>query len=157
MQLMIKTGSRYRAARRDEILSTAIGFAVQDAPREVLSSPAAVIRALQRLIGARETEAFYTMALDTHHGCLAFSELFTGTIDGAPVFPREVARWALAQNAAALVVCHNHPSGHLEPSPADEAITRRLKDALGLFDIRLLDHFIVTSAGTYSFVEHGLI
>ena len=83
--------------------------------------------------------------------------MLRGTIDGASVHPREVVRQALLHNAAALIVAHNHPSGVAQPSHADELITRRLRDALGLMDIRLLDHLIVGDGGCYSFSEHGIL
>jgi DNA repair protein RadC len=88
---------------------------------------------------------------------LAFEELFRGTIDRAGVHPREVLRQTLAHNAAAVIFAHNHPSGVLEPSQADELITRRLKEALALIDVRVLDHFIVGDGQCYSFSERGLL
>ena len=94
--------------------------------------------------------------LDTRHGVIAFEELFHGTIDGATVYTREVVKAALACNAAAVIFCHNHPSGVSEPSLADQAITRRLKGALELVDIRVLDHLVVGSEIT-SFAERGLL
>ncbi|MDV3242137.1 MAG: hypothetical protein LOY00_10275, partial [Methylocaldum sp.] len=84
-------------------------------------------------------------------------ELFRGTIDGASVYPREVVKKALSFNAAAVIFAHNHPSGIAEPSEADKHITQRLKQALSLIDIRVLDHFIVGDGEAYSFAEHGLI
>jgi DNA repair protein RadC len=84
-------------------------------------------------------------------------ELFRGTLDSASVYPREVVKLALHHNAAAIILAHNHPSGVCEPSQADKHITGRLKQALGLFDIRVLDHFIVGDGEPYSFAEHGLI
>src|SRR6516164_11330426 len=95
--------------------------------------------------------------LDSRHRLIAFEELFRGTIDRAGVHPREVLRQTLAHNAAALIFAHNHPSGVLEPSQADELITRRLKEALALVDVRVLDHFIIGDGHCYSFSEHGLI
>ncbi|RIZ67494.1 MAG: hypothetical protein D0528_12040, partial [Methylococcales bacterium] len=84
-------------------------------------------------------------------------ELFRGTIDGASVYPREVVKQALHHNAAAVIFAHNHPSGVTEPSQADKQITEKLKKALDLFDIRVLDHFIIGDGEPYSFAEHGLI
>jgi DNA repair protein RadC len=83
--------------------------------------------------------------------------LFRGTIDGASVHPREVVRQAIANNAAAVILAHNHPSGIAEPSSADESITRRLRDALGLVDIRLLDHLVIGDGTTVSLAERGLL
>ena len=84
-------------------------------------------------------------------------ELFRGTLDSASVYPREVAKQALHHNAAAVIFAHNHPSGISEPSQADKNITLKLKEALALFDIRVLDHFIIGDGDPYSFAEHGLI
>src|SRR5207302_162300 len=88
---------------------------------------------------------------------IAFEELFRGTIDRAGVHPREVMRQTLLHNAAAVIFAHNHPSGVLEPSQADELITRRLKEALALMDVRVLDHFIIGDGLCFSFSEHGLL
>jgi DNA repair protein RadC len=97
------------------------------------------------------------MHLDNRHRLIAFDELFRGTIDGASVHPREVVRQALARNAAAVILAHNHPSGVAEPSQADELITQRLKEALALVDIRLLDHLVVGDGSCVSFAEKGLL
>lgn len=88
---------------------------------------------------------------------ITFEELFRGTIDGASVYPREVVKQALAHNAAAVIFAHNHPSGIAEPSQADRHITQRLKSALDLVDIRVLDHIVVGDAETVSLAEQGLI
>jgi len=95
--------------------------------------------------------------LDARHRLIEFVELFRGTIDGASVHPREVVKLALARGAAAVVVVHNHPSQIAEPSQADELITRRLKDALQLIDVRVLDHLVVAGSNVLSFAERGLI
>ena len=97
------------------------------------------------------------LLLDTRHKVLAYEPLFRGTIDGASVYPRVVVQRALAANAAAVIFAHQHPSGNSEPSAADRAITRRLKDALDLIDIRVLDHFIIGEGRPYSFAENGLL
>lgn len=102
-------------------------------------------------------EVFCCLYLDNRHRVLAFEELFRGTLDGANVHAREVVKRALAHNAAAVILAHNHPSGVAEPSPADEAVTQRLKAALGLVDIRLLDHLIVGDCRCESFAERGLL
>ena len=102
-------------------------------------------------------ELFCCLHLDNRHRLIAFDELFRGTIDGASVHPREVVKQALARNAAALILAHNHPSGVAEPSQADELITRRLREALALVDIRVLDHLIVADTGCLSFAERGLL
>ena len=102
-------------------------------------------------------EVFAALFLDTRHRVIAFEELFYGTIDGATVYPRVVAEKALRHRAAALIVAHNHPSGVSEPSLADQAITHRLKDALALLDIRLLDHFVIGEGAAVSMASRGLI
>jgi DNA repair protein RadC len=102
-------------------------------------------------------EVFACLFLDNQHRVIAFEELFRGTIDGASVYPREVVKKALAANSAAVIFAHNHPSGVAEPSEADKHITQRLRQALGLIDVRVLDHFIVGEGRPFSFAEHGLI
>jgi len=102
-------------------------------------------------------EMFCCLYLDNRHRVLRFDELFRGTIDGTSVYPREVVKEALAINAAAVIFAHNHPSGVAEPSQADERITRRLKSALELVDIRLLDHLIIGSTETTSLASRGLL
>ncbi|MBK1671751.1 hypothetical protein CKO35_00260 [Ectothiorhodospira shaposhnikovii] len=101
-------------------------------------------------------EVFACLFLDNRHRVIAFEELFRGTIDGASVHPREVVRRALAHNAAAVILSHNHPSGIAEPSRADELITRRLQEALGLIDVRVLDHIIVGDE-LVSLAERGVL
>ncbi|NNF52352.1 MAG: DNA repair protein RadC [Gammaproteobacteria bacterium] len=102
-------------------------------------------------------ELFCCLLMDNRHRVISFTELFRGTIDGASVHPREVLKHALKANAAAVILAHNHPSGVAEPSRADELITRRLRDALSLVDIRLLDHFVVGETCCVSLAERGLI
>ena len=102
-------------------------------------------------------EVFCCLYLDNRHRVLRFDELFRGTIDGTSVYPREVVKEALAVNAAAVILAHNHPSGVAEPSQADERITRRLKSALELVDIRLLDHLIIGAGDTTSLASRGLL
>ena len=119
------------------------------------TSPAHTSRYLVARLRGRANEVFAAVFLDNRHRVIAFEELFHGTVDGASVHPRVVARRALAHNAAALVACHNHPSGVAEPSLADRAITGRLRDALALVDVRLLDHFVVGDGEVVSFAERG--
>jgi DNA repair protein RadC len=102
-------------------------------------------------------ELFCCLYLDNRHRVLRFDELFRGTIDGTSVYPREVVKEALGVNAAAVILAHNHPSGVAEPSQADERITQRLKSALELVDIRLLDHLIIGNAETTSLASRGLL
>ena len=104
-----------------------------------------------------EHETFCVLFLDTQHRLIAFEELFRGTLDSASVYPREVAKEALRHNAGAVILAHNHPSGIAEPSHADRRITDKLKEALGLFEIRVLDHLVVGSPEVVSFAEQGLI
>ena len=100
---------------------------------------------------------FAALFLDASHRAIAFEELFRGTIDGAEVHPREVVRRALAHNAAAVIVGHNHPSGNPEPSGADRAVTARLRHALDLVDIRLLDHFVIADGPPVSMAARGML
>lgn len=102
-------------------------------------------------------ELFCCIWLDNRHRIISFEELFRGTIDGTSVYPREVVKQALAVNAAAVILAHNHPSGVAEPSQADERITRRLKAALELVDIRLLDHLVIGDGGCTSLASRGLL
>ena len=122
-----------------------------------LSSPADTRRFLAAHLRDRHSEAFCALFLDNRHRVLAFEELFQGTIDGASVHPREVVRRCLEHNAAAVIFAHNHPSGVAEPSRADEQITRRLRDALALVDIRVLDHMVVGDGETTSLAERGMV
>ncbi|MFQ2072943.1 RadC family protein [Aeromonas veronii] len=112
-------------------------------------------QALQTLLQSREHEVFAILFLDNQHRILAYEELFRGTLSSASVYPREVVKRALALNAAALMLVHNHPSGHPEPSRADIEITQRLQSALSLVDIRTLDHLVVASNGVVSLKERG--
>ncbi len=123
----------------------------------VSNSPRATRDFLTARLRDRSYEVFCCLHLDNRHRLIAFDELFRGTIDGASVHPREVVKQALARNAAAVILAHNHPSGVAEPSQADELITQRLKEALALVDIRLLDHVIVGDGSCLSFAEKGLI
>ena len=102
-------------------------------------------------------ELFCCLFLDNRHRVLRFDEMFRGTIDGTSVYPREVVKEALGVNAAAVILAHNHPSGVAEPSQADERITRRLKSALELVDIRLLDHLIIGDGRATSLASRGLV
>lgn len=114
---------------------------------------------LRGKIGDLPHEVFCAVWLDNRHKLIEFEELFRGTIDGAAVYPREVVKAALNHNAASVIFCHNHPSGNPEPSQADIALTRRLKEALQLVDIRVLDHVVVGSFETesVSLAERGLM
>lgn len=122
-----------------------------------LSSPGQARDLLVARLRDRPHEVFAVVFLDNRHRMLHYGELFRGTIDGAAVHPREVVREALERGAAAVILAHNHPSGVAEPSAADQAITRRLREALQLVDIRVLDHIVVGDGETVSFAERGLI
>ncbi len=124
---------------------------------DALRSPEDTAAFLASRLRAEAREVFACLFLDNRHRVIAFETLFQGTIDGATVHPREVVKCALQHNAAALILAHNHPSGVAEPSAADQLITRRLQDALGLVDIRVLDHVIVGDGASYSFAAHGLL
>jgi DNA repair protein RadC len=105
----------------------------------------------------RPHEIFACLFLDTRHRVIAFEELFRGTIDGASVHPREIVKRALTHNAAALILAHNHPSGVAEPSQSDQRLTQRLREALQLVDIRVIDHLVVGDGQVASFAELGLL
>jgi len=122
-----------------------------------LSNPRVTREYLAVRFGGIEHEVFACLYLDNRNRVTACQELFRGTIDGASIHPREVVKEALAHNAAAVILVHNHPSGVAEPSQADELITRRLKQSLSLVDIRVLDHLIVGDATVESFAERGLL
>lgn len=123
----------------------------------VLNSPEHTRAFLKARLRPHAREIFACLFLDNRHRVISFDELFAGTIDGASVHPREVVKRALQHNAAAVILAHNHPSGVAEPSHADRAITLRLRDALALIDVRVLDHFVVGDAEVVSFAERGLL
>jgi len=124
---------------------------------DVLSSPEQTRRFLQHHLGGHAREVFCCLFLDSQHRVLRCEDLFFGTLDGAAVYPREVAVRALQYSAAAVIFAHNHPSGVAEPSTADRRITERLCSALALLDIRVLDHIIIGRGRAFSFAEEGLI
>ncbi len=122
-----------------------------------VASPKAAAELLRMRLAGRARETFAMLWLDSRHRLIACDELFHGTIDGAQVSAREVVRAALARNAAAAIAGHNHPSGCPEPSAADAAVTRKLRDALALVEVRLLDHIVVGAEGAVSLAERGLL
>ena len=122
---------------------------------DALTSPVHTSRFLCARLRSRPHEVFACLFLDNRHRVISFEEMFRGTIDGASVHPREVAKRALELNAAALIAAHNHPSGVAEPSLSDRAITDKLRDALALVDVRLLDHFVIGDGEVVSFAERG--
>ena len=157
--LMIETDSgEHRAATSDEIIAAARECLSRKVRRGTsLASPRATKEYLSLKLGTLEHEVFAVLFLDKRHRLISYAEMFRGTIDGASVHPREVVKEALKLNAAAVILAHPHPSGVAEPSHADELITSRLKDALDLIDVRILDHIIVAGGDTVSFAERGLI
>lgn len=129
---------------RQHVMDMAAAYLMQDLKRgDAIESPEMTEQFLRCKLDGVKHEQFCCLFLDTRHRVISFEKLFQGTIDGATVYPRVVAERALRLNAAAVIAAHNHPSGNPEPSLADQAITRRLKDALALLDIRLLDHVVI--------------
>jgi DNA repair protein RadC len=126
-------------------------------PGRLLASPADSQDYLMARLRDLPHEVFACIFLDNRHRVLGFDELFRGTIDNTTVYPREVVRQALHRNAAAVILAHNHPSGVPEPSDADRLITRRIRDALELVDIRLLDHVVVGDGSCVSLASRGLL
>lgn len=124
---------------------------------EALTSPDIVRNYLQLRLGDKEHEVFMCVWLDAQHRVLDADEAFRGTLTQTSVYPREIVKMALARNAAAVIFAHNHPSGAAQPSRADELLTRNLKDALALVDVKVLDHFVVAGAHAISFAERGLL
>jgi DNA repair protein RadC len=122
-----------------------------------LNSPRATRDFLSLKLGVLDHEVFAVIFLDKRHRVISYSEMFRGTLDGASVHPREVVKEALRLNAAAVILAHPHPSGVAEPSQADEHITGRLKEALALIDVRVLDHIIIGGGDTTSMAERGLL
>ena len=143
---------------RESVIALALSILARKHRRgSVLTSPEATRAYLRLEIGERHNELFGVLFLDNRHRVIAKEELFYGTIDGASVHPRVVVSRALALNAAAVVFYHNHPSGVAEPSQSDLRITQRLKDALALVDIRVLDHLVVSTEDSTSFAQRGLL
>ncbi len=124
---------------------------------EVLSSPQSVKQYLQLLLAQKTYESFAVLFLDVKNRLITTEELFRGTLTHTSVYPREVVKAALTHNAASVILSHNHPSGTPEPSTADRSLTSALKQALGLVDVRVLDHFVIAGQHVYSFAEHGEI
>jgi len=125
--------------------------------RDCLTNPGAVRDLLKHKLAGLPHEVFICIQLDAQHRVIAIEELFRGTLTQTSVYPREVVKAALRANAAAVIFAHNHPSGALQPSQADELLTRNLKEALAMVDVKVLDHFIVAGTGALSFAERGLL
>ncbi|AYD64457.1 DNA repair protein RadC [Achromobacter sp. B7] len=149
---------RYLMTTADQILEAARQIIDQKIRRGAsFTSPSEVKDYLKAKLSGYEREVFAVMLMDTKHCLIEDVELFQGTIDQAAVYPREVVKLAMQHNAAAMIISHNHPSGNPEPSRADELLTKRLKEALALVDVRVLDHIIVAGNDATSFAERGLI
>ena len=148
----------YRPALPNEILGAAQQLLLRQL-REgpVFDSPQAARDFLCVKLGLLEHEVFVVLMLDAQHRLIEYVELFRGTVSQTSVYPREVVKEALARNAAAMILAHNHPSGLAEPSRADELLTQTLKTALALVDVRVLDHLIVAGKRVLSFAERGLL
>lgn len=157
--LYVRNGNgRYTLATADRVVEAARAVAEQRVQRgQSFSDPALASRYFQDKLGCLEREVFAAVYLDTRHRLIEYVELFQGTIDGAEVHPREVVKRALRCNAAAVILAHNHPSGTVDPSAADRAVTARLKQALALVDVRLLDHFIVGAWQSLSMAAKGWV
>lgn len=150
---------RYRPIAEEEVCQYVADILLNQIKGTKIDSPLKSVDFLKAQLGLRKSEVFGVVWLDTRHRVIEFKELFHGTIDGASVHPREVVRCAIGLNAAAVILTHNHPSGCVEPSQADIRITMRLKEALGLIDVRVIDHIVIgTDAPGYaSFAERGLL
>ena len=151
---------QYRPARAEEVLSQARRVLSQRVRRgATMSSPQAVKDHLRLELGVLEHEVFCVLFLDAQHRIIALKQMFRGTVSQTSVYPREVVKEALSVNAAAVILAHNHPSGSVEPSRADEFLTATLRQALSLVDIRIIDHIIVAANGSSltSMAERGLL
>ena len=149
---------QYRPAHADEVLCHARRLLANRVRRgATMSSPEAVKDHLRLELGVLEHEVFCVLFLDAQHRIIALKQMFRGTVSQTSVYPREVVKEALSVNAAAVILAHNHPSGSVEPSRADEFLTQTLKTALALVDVRVLDHLVVAGADVCSFAERGLV
>ena len=157
--LMVRSGrGRYRPASADQILEAARQVVGQNMQRgATFPGPEQVKAYLATKLAGLDHEVFAVLLLDSRHGLIDYVEMFHGTINQAAVYPREVVRLAMQTNAVAMIISHNHPGGTPEPSQEDKVLTRRLKDALALVDVHVLDHIIVAGGSTTSFAECGLI
>ena len=155
--MVLEASGEYRPATPKEILAaakSAVGYIYGRG--SLFTSPQAAREFLTAKLAGRESECFAVLFLDNRNKLIEYREMFYGTIDASAVYPREVLKAALELNAASVLLAHNHPSGETEPSMADQRITARLKDALAMVEIRVLDHFIV-GRNVLSFAERGLL
>ena len=159
MKLFVNDGNAvYRPASPDEVIKSANTIIGRRFRRGMsIKSPSDALDYIRSQIGALEHEVFAAAFLDNRHRLISFDILFRGTIDGTSIMPREVVKDALKHNSAALICAHNHPSGICMPSDADRRITERLKKALDIVDVRILDHLIVAGTESYSFAQSGLL
>lgn len=145
--------------QQDAVIAQALGILSARAltPRQFMKDPPTAGQFFRLRLGEESREHFEVAFLDNRHRLIAVERLFSGSVDGAEVHPRVVVQRALALNAVAVMLAHNHPSGNPEPSPADRMLTSRLSEALGLVDIRVLDHFVVTATDVVSLAARGLM
>lgn len=151
-------GGEYRVANTREVLNAARSQVGRILNRKnVLNEPYKVKTFVNAKLSALEHEVFGCLFLDNQMGLIEYQEMFHGTINETSVYPREVVKVALRLNARSIIICHNHPSGCVDPSRADIELTKALMSSLKLFDIRLLDHILVAGSSSISFAERGLI
>ena len=154
----VNTSYNVTGLNQDAVIQMALNILSQrNAIGKPMVKPSDAADYLRIKLSGYKNEVFCAIFLDTRHRILAFEELFSGTIDGASVYPRVVVQRVMAHNASAVVFAHNHPSGIAEPSQADQFITKKLKEAMSLIDVQVLDHFVVGDSGTTSFAERGLL
>lgn len=155
-QLKIMDAKGFTVAEKAMIYEIAERIAAYDLSSiQSINKPNDAVRLLQNRYRSLDHEIFGVIFLDNKHKVVSIDEIFSGTIDGAAVYPREVVKKCIACSACACIFFHNHPSGDALPSGADKKITRRLKDALALIDVNVLDHFIVSGHAYHSFAEAG--
>jgi DNA repair protein RadC len=156
--LFVREADTYHEATHDQVLDAAKTALARRfrVGSPLLKTPSSIRDYLLVHLSGLPNEVFGCLYLNAKHRLLGIEELFRGTIDGASVHPREVVRGCIVHNAAELIVYHNHPSGDLSPSAGDEAVTQRIREAVRLIDVRLIDHWIFGTS-TFSFAEHGLL
>lgn len=153
-----EAGGAYRSATAQEVLRGAEYLLLKQIDeRELLDNAPAVKQFLRVRMGLLDHEEFAVLYLDTRHRLIEVQNLFRGTLNQTSVYPREVVTQALRRKASAVIFAHNHPSGIVQPSRADETLTQTLKAALALVDVRVLDHVVVGPVETFSMSEHGLV
>lgn len=150
---------RYRSATPNEIMEAASNYAARQFSMigQQISSPTETEKYLKGIYKGLQREKFGVLYLDNRHRIIAFEFPFSGTVDGTSVYPREIVKRVLELNASAIILSHNHPTGVPEPSHADERITRRIKSALELIDVRLLDHLVIGADNCTSLAVRGLL